>query len=158
MNSQANQSYTAYQYQIIKELKDKIADLNNQIEGSASSKAPNDTKVRYWGLPYVFEITNDNKDEVEADEPIYLYIRDDDSKGLKVPAQNGYIKNDGPGNISYRLNNGSNKGWSHPATLKTGEIDTFDYHDNIQIAIVEITVDTNKTKFRTRFTPGFVKN
>lgn len=155
--SQADQSFSAYQHKLIKELKAKIAKLESTDKVTPGTIAKKGTEMKgYWNLPYVFEITSDNEDDVEADEPTYLYIRDDEHRGLRVPGRNGYIKNDGPGNISYRLNNGLEKGWSHPATIKRGEIDTFDYNDNIQIVIVEITADTNKTRFRTRFTPGFV--
>lgn len=162
--SRPDQSFVTYQHTVIKELKAEIARLTDQLDGTQSkSLRRSATKpmkgtgkdTRYWGLPFVFEITADNEDTIEADVPNYLYIRDDDNKGLRVPARSGYILNDGPGKISYRLNNGTSKGWSHPATLNVGQVDTFDYTDNIQIAIVEITANTDKTRFRTRFTPGF---
>lgn len=159
MESPANKVFTEYQHQVIKELKAQIASLTNQVNTKNNSPIKGTSKKyiqNYWNLPYVFEITSKNENKVQADNPVFLYIRDDEHKGLRVPGRNGYIKNDGPGNLSYRLNNGSENVWSHPATLKRGEIDTFDYNDNIQIVIVEITADTNKTRFRTRFTPGFV--
>ena len=171
----ANQSFTAYQHKLIKELKSQIEHLTGQLEESDTQRREEQARyieqevqkpleavvgteqvIRYQNLPFVFEVDSDNEDEIEANEPFYLYIQDDDSRGLRVPGRGGYIKNDGPGDISYRLSNGSKENWSHPATIKSGEIDTFDYNDNIQIVIVEITADTNKTWFRMRFTPGFV--
>ena len=153
-----NKSFAKYQHQIIKELNAKIVDLTEQVNAASNSPGKGTrgaVKTRYWNLPYVFEVSSSNEDEIVANKPVFLYIRDDDSKGLKVPARSGYILNDGPGEISYRLNNGADDGWSHPATLKVREVDTFEYTDNIQIVTVEITADTNKTRFRTRFTPGF---
>lgn len=155
MFNPADQSFSAYQHQIIKELKAEVERLT-KVGRVVPKPSTGSKRIKYWNLPYVFEITSKNEDLIEADEPFFLYIRDDESRGLRVPGRAGYIKNDGPGTISYRLNNGSELGWSYPATLKKGEIDTFDYNDNIQIVIVEITADTDKTRFRTRFTPGFV--
>ena len=161
--SRSDQSFVTYQHTVIKELKAEIAQLTEQLNGTQSKSSQSAIKptkgtgkdIKCWSLPFVFEITASNENEIEADMPIYLYIRDDDNKGLRVPARSGYILNDGPGKISYRLNNGTSKGWSHPATLNVGQVDTFDYTDNIQIVVVEITADTDKTRFRTRFTPGF---
>lgn len=158
--SGSDQSFATYQHTIIKELKAEIARLTKQqndqtipdIYKTTSSKST----WKRQGLPFVFEITGANEEEIKADEPTYLYIQDDNNKGLGVPARNGYILNDGPGIITYRINNGSSKGWSHPATLKVGEVDIFEYTDNVQIVIVEITADTDYTRFRTKFTPGFV--
>ena len=156
--SNSDQSFAAYQHKLIMELKEEIANLTKQLDNHSSKSQSIGTRAstEYWDLPYVFEITRDNEDEVEADMPISLYVRDDKNKGLRVPGRSGYIKNDGPGKLSYRLNSGSYKGWSHPATLKKGEVDTFDYNDNIHIAIVEITADTDKTRFRVRFAPGLM--
>ena len=157
--SPSDKSFATYQHTVIKELKTEIAQLTEQLDQSTQSaiKPTKGTGEKgYFGLPFVFEITASNEDDIVADEPMYLQIRDDANKGLRVPARSGYILNDGPGKISYRLNNGKSKGWSHPATLKVNEFDTFEYTDNIQVVIVEITADTNKTRFRTRFTPGFI--
>ena len=158
---------------IVKELTAKLTDLTKQLDKSdkqrqidqaklieEAMKRPfesvvaTETKVEYWNLPYVFEVNADNEEDILADEPFYLYVQEDDSRGLRVPGRNGYIKNDGPGNIVYRLNNGVKNSWSYPATIMSGEMDTFDIKDNIKIVIVEITADTDKTRFRTRFTPG----
>lgn len=169
------QSFTAYQHKLIKELKSQVEQLTGQLVESDALRREEQAKfietevqkpleavvgteqvIRYQNLPFVFEVDSENEDEIEANTPVYLYVQDDDSRGLRVPGRGGYIKNDGPGDISYRLSNGSKNNWCHPATIKSGEIDTFDYTDNIQIAIVEITADTDKTWFRVRFTPGAV--
>jgi len=158
---------------IVKELTAKLTDLTKQLDRSdkqrqidqakfieEAMKRPfesvvaTETTVEYWNLPYVYEVNADNEEDILAEEPFYLYVQEDDSRGLRVPGRNGYIKNDGPGNIAYRLNNGEKDSWSHPATIMSGEMDTFDIKDNIKIVIVEITADTDKTRFRTRFTPG----
>ena len=171
----AAQSFTAYQHKLIKELKSRIELLTEQLVESDALRREEQARFIekevqkpleavvgterervFQNLPFVFEVDKDNEDEIEEGEPLFLYIQDDDNRGLRVPGRGGYIKNDGPGDISYRLNNGSKNNWSHPATIKSGEIDTFDFNDNIQIVIVEITADTDKTWFRVRFTPGFV--
>jgi len=158
---------------IIKELTTELAGLTKQLDKSdkqrqvdqaklieEAMKRPfesvvaTETTIEYWNLPFVFEVNADNEEDILANEPFYLYVQDDDSRGLRVPGRNGYIKNDGPGNIEYRLNNGEKDSWSYPATIMSGEVDTFDIKDNIKIVIVEITTDTDKTRFRTRFTPG----
>lgn len=158
---------------VIKELSTKLTDLTKQLDKSdkqrqvdqaklieEAMKKPfesvvaTETTIEYWNLPFVFEINAENEEDILADEPYYLYVQEDDSRGLRVPGRNGYIKNDGPGNIEYRLNNGEKDSWSHPATIMSGEVDTFDISDNIKIVTVEITADTDKTRFRTRFTPG----
>lgn len=175
ISAPVTQSFTAYQHKLIQELKSQIETLTGQLTESDALRREDQAKfiemevqkpleavvgteraITFQNLPFVFEVDSDNENNIEADSPFYLYIQDDDSRGLRVPGRGGYIKNDGPGDISYRLSNGSKNNWSHPATIKNGEIDTFDYTDNIQIVIVEITADTDKTWFRVRFTPGFV--
>lgn len=157
--SPADQSFAAYQHKVIKELKAEIARLNrlqsDQVIPDVHKTTSSKSTMRQQGLPFVFEITGANEEKIKADELTYLYVQDDDNRGLGVPARNGYILNDGPGNITYRISNGSDDGWSHPATLQVGEVDIFEYTDNVQIVIVEITADTDYTRFRTRFTPGF---
>ena len=171
----ANQSFTVYQHKLIRELKSQVDLLTGQLAESDTLRREAQARfiekevqkpleavvgtgkeIQIWNLPYVFEVDSDNEDDIEAGSPIFLYVQDDDSRGLRVPGRGGYIKNDGPGNISYRLSNGSRDKWSHPAVIKNGEMDTFDFTDNVQIVIVEITADTNKTWFRVRFTPGLV--
>ena len=171
----AAQSFTAYQHKLIVELKSQIETLTGQLAESDALRKEEQARfikkevqkpleavvgteqaITFQNLPFVFEVDSDNEDKIEADNPFYLYIQDYDSRGLRVPGRGGYIKNDGPGNISYRLSNGSRDKWSHPAVIKNGEMDTFDFTDNVQIVIVEITADTNKTWFRVRFTPGLV--
>jgi len=158
---------------IIKELATKLTDLTKQLDKSdkqrqidqaklieEAMKKPfesvvaTETAIEFWNLPFVFEVNADNEEDILTNEPYYLYVQEDDSRGLRVPGRNGYIKNDGPGNIEYRLNNGEKDSWSHPATLMSGEVDTFDVSDNIKIVVVEITADTDKTRFRAKFTPG----
>lgn len=171
----AAQSFTAYQHKLIQELKSQIESLTGQLAESDTLRREEQARfikkevqkpleavvgteqaIVFQNLPFVFEIDSDNEDEIEANEPFFLYIQDDDSRGLRVPGRGGYIKNDGPGDISYRLSSGSKNNWSHPATIKSGEMDTFDFNDNIQIVVVEITADTDKTWFRVRFTPGLI--
>ena len=175
LSNPANQNFILYQHKLIRELKGQIDELTGQLVESDTLRRDAQASViqnemqkpltavvgtgketDIWNLPYVFEVDADNEEDIEANNPIFLYVQDDDSKGLRVPGRGGYIKNDGPGNISYRLSNGSRDKWSHPATIKNGELDTFDFTDNVQVVIVEITADTDKTWFRVRFTPGLV--
>lgn len=175
-NNLASSNFAQYQYKVIQELKNTIDSLTTQLDASEKlrmieqakfiqqkKQKPLETIVatnalpQNWNLPFVFEINSDNENNIEADVPYFLYIKDDKSRGLRVPASAGYIKNDGPGKISYRLNSGDSKKWSHPATIMNGEFDVFNGTDNIEIVTIEITADTDKTRFRTRFTPKIME-
>jgi hypothetical protein len=40
-----------------------------------------------------------NEGTIVANNEVYLYVQNDDNWGLKVPADSGYVKNDGPGEL-----------------------------------------------------------
>ncbi len=108
----------------------------------------------YRHVPYVFEITPATRTSIIKDTVYYHYIEDDESRGLGSPGRTGYIKNDGAGDITYRLFNKQQDTWSYPAVLRAGEADVFEYGDNIRVNTVEIIPDSNGTMYRLRFSPG----
>lgn len=109
---------------------------------------------KYRHVPYVFEITAANRATIIKDSVYFYYIEDDESRGLGSPGRSGYIKNDGPGDITYRLYDKIQDTWSYPAVIRAGESDKFDYTDNIRVNTVEIIPDSSGTIYRMRFSSG----
>jgi len=105
-------------------------------------------------VPYVYEVTESNKNSVVAGSEIYCYVQDDEHRGLGTPGRAGVIKNDGPGNITYRLYDKTKDKWSFPSILRPGEAHQYDYNDNVHVSVVEIIPDSDKTMFRVQFTAG----
>lgn len=143
----------------IKELHDEINRLYKSapepgLEGRDRSSRPDVAFNKLRRVPYVFEVTNDNKSTIEKDVSYYYYIEDDESRGLGSPGRSGYIKCDGHGDISYRLYDKVEDTWSFPASLKAGESDEFKYTDNVRINTVEIIPNSDETMFRLRFSSG----
>jgi len=108
----------------------------------------------YRHVPYIFEVTPDNKASIVKDTSYYYYIEDDESRGLGSPGRTGYIKCDGPGDITYRLYNKQQDTWSYPAIIRAGEGDVFEYGDNIRVNTVELIPNSDGTMYRLRFSPG----
>jgi len=111
-----------------------------------------ESKLRH--VPYVFEITAADKSTIIKDSTYYYYIEDDEIRGLGSPGRSGYIKNDGAGDITYRLYNKQQDTWSYPTILRAGEADVFEYGDNIRVNTVEIIPNSNQTIFRLKFSAG----
>ncbi len=108
----------------------------------------------YRHVPYIFEVTPATRTSIVKDTVYYHYIEDDESRGLGSPGRTGYIKNDGAGDITYRLFDKQQDTWSYPAIIRAGEAEVFDYGDNIRVNTVEIIPDSNRTMYRLRFSPG----
>ena len=85
-----------------------------------------------------------------ASEERYLYIQDDDVWGLKVPADSGYIKNDGPGTITVR-NSDDGAHYSKAMTVKRGEQITWENDDDVWNNTVQIVADSSGADYRSRF-------
>lgn len=105
-------------------------------------------------VPYIFEVTPATKADILKDGIYFHYIEDDESRGLGSPGRSGYIKNDGPGDITYRLYNKQQDTWSYPAIIRAGEADVYEYGDNIRVNTVEIIPNSAGTMYRLRFSAG----
>jgi multidrug efflux pump subunit AcrA (membrane-fusion protein) len=133
----------------------KSAGISNPNQGAryvVLSSEVMESRLRH--VPYVFEITAANRATIIKDSVYYYYVENDESRGLGSPGRSGYIKNDGPGDITYRLYDKVQDTWSYPAVIRAGEADKFEYTDNIRVNTVEIIPDSNGTMFRLRFTAG----
>lgn len=81
---------------------------------------------------------------------LYLYIQDDDTWGLKVPADSGYIKNDGPGNITVR-NSDDGEHYTPAKTVKRGEQAIWENDDDVWNHTVHIIADASGAAIRASF-------
>uniref|UniRef100_A0A6M3L874 Uncharacterized protein n=1 Tax=viral metagenome TaxID=1070528 RepID=A0A6M3L874_9ZZZZ len=139
----------------IKELHTEINKLCSNTSSMQIQESNNrDQNNKLRRVPYVFEITESNKNIIEKNVSQYYYIEDDEGRGLGSPGKSGYIKCDGHGDITYRLYDKVEDTWSFPATLKAGESDEFKFTDNVRINTVEITPNSDETMFRLRFSSG----
>lgn len=152
----------------IKTYKTQVRSLQSQVEQLQSrltkaeaapaltlhTDSPPAKREPHSHVPYVYEVTESNKDSVTADSEIYCYVQDDEHRGLGTPGRAGVIKNDGPGNITYRLYDKTKDRWSFPSVLRPGEAHQYDFNDNVHVSIVEIVPDSDKTMFRVQFTAG----
>jgi len=146
MTSQTDKAFMDYQAQIIKELKEELSELKDEKGIEPPTKHNVYNKQSNNNLPYVYEITSANEDLITADEAMFLYVSNDQNRGLGTYGTKGYLKNDGPGTIEYKL--GYTNKWCFPATLKPGESHSFSKDDGIYVDTMEIVADTNKTHFR----------
>lgn len=80
----------------------------------------------------------------------YLYIQDDDNWGLEVPADSGYVKNDGPGEISIR-NSDDGEHYTKEMTVKSGEQLAWEHDDDTWNHTVHLVADSSGAAYRARF-------
>jgi len=85
-----------------------------------------------------------------ANEEKYLYIQNDDTWGLKVPADSGYIKNDGPGTIIVR-NSDDGEHYTPDITVKRGEQAVWENDDDVWNHTIYIIADASGASYRSRF-------
>ena len=95
-------------------------------------------------LPYISEAT------LAANVDTYLQVKDDPVHGLQLPGGTGYVKNDGPGEITVQ-NSDDHDGLSDLSTVKAGEQLMFEEEDDIEICTVHITADASGAAYRARF-------
>lgn len=95
-------------------------------------------------LPFIGE------GSLSASKDVYLLVKDDPVHGLKAPGGTGYVKNDGPGEITVQTTD-DHDGESDSSTIKAGEQLLFEKEDDIQICVVHITADTSGASYRSRF-------
>jgi len=91
-----------------------------------------------------------DEDTLSANSEKYLYVKNDDTWGLEVPADSGYIKNDGPGTITVR-NSDDGEHYSKAMTVKRGEQLTWENDDDIWNHTVHIVADASGASYRSRF-------
>lgn len=85
-----------------------------------------------------------------ANEEMYLHIQDDKNWGLQVPADSGYVKNDGPGVLVIR-NSDDGEHYSPEMAVKSGEQAVWENDDDVWNHTVHIVVDASGAKYRSRF-------
>ena len=95
-------------------------------------------------LPFIAEGT------LAANEEVTLYVKDDIVQGLREPGSTGYVKNDGPGEITVQ-NSDNNDGLSDLSTVKAGEQLLYEKEDDIEICIIHLTADASGASYRARF-------
>lgn len=95
-------------------------------------------------LEYVKEGT------ITASDETYLYIQDDENWGLEVPADSGYVKNDGPGVLTIR-NSDDGEHYTPEMTVNSGEQLTWENDDDVWNHTVHIVADAVGASYRSRF-------
>lgn len=95
-------------------------------------------------LPFVKEGT------LAANEEVFLEVKDDEVHGLQAPGSTGYVKNDGPGEITVQSTDNSD-GMSDVSTVKAGEQLIYEKEDDVEICTVHITADASGASYRARF-------
>lgn len=103
---------------------------------------PDDAKSK---LPFIDERT------LIASEEIFLYVKSDSVYGLQMPANSGYVLNDGPGNLLVS-NSDDNDKWSINSTLEPGDQLLWEVGDDVDINVVRIVADAAGAAYRSRFT------
>ena len=111
----------------IDELLHTVIDILNEIKSNTVPQAeaqnpPGEFPVRH--LPFVSEET------LSANSSKELLIRTDNEQGLGVSGKTGYIRNDGPGALTFTIDDGIS-GSSLPQTLNNGEYINFRREDNV---------------------------
>lgn len=85
-----------------------------------------------------------------ANEETHLYIQDDKTWGLKVPADSGYVINDGPGVLIVR-NSDDGEHYSKAMTVNSGEYLSWENDDDVWNHTVHIIADSSGASYRSRF-------
>jgi len=96
-------------------------------------------------LPFIDERT------LTASQTVYLAVQDDPVYGLRIPAQSGYVINDGPGEVTIRTSDDGAR-WSKASVIKRGENYVCEHDDDVWIHSIELTADASGAAYRARFT------
>ena len=100
--------------------------------------------------PFVRHLEYVNEGTIAASAEEYLYIQDDENWGLEVPADSGYVKNDGPGVLTIR-NSDDGEHYTLEMTVKSGEQITWENDDDVWNHTVHIVADAAGALYRARF-------
>ena len=95
-------------------------------------------------LPFVDERT------LSANEEVYLYIKSDEVWGLRVPADSGYLINDGPGELEVRVSD-DGEHYTKVQTVKSGEPLWLENDDDIWAHTVHVVADSVGAAYRSAF-------
>ena len=95
-------------------------------------------------LPFIDERT------LVASAEVFIDVQDDPVYGLRTPAESGYVKNDGPGDITIRISDDGDR-WSRAAVIKRGENYECEHSDDVWIHSVHLIADAAGAAFRSRF-------
>lgn len=90
------------------------------------------------------------EDTIAANGETYLYVQSDEDWGLEVPADSGYVKNDGPGVLTIR-NSDDGENYTKEMTVKSGEQLTWENDDDVWNHTVHIVADSSGASYRSRF-------
>ena len=100
--------------------------------------------------PYERHLEYVNEGTIAANAEEYLYVQNDENWGLKVPADSGYVKNDGPGELIIR-NSDDGEHYTPEMTVKSGENLTWEHDDDVWNHTVHIVADASGASYRSRF-------
>lgn len=100
--------------------------------------------------PFVRHLEYVKEGAIAVNAEIYLYIKNDEDQGLQVPADSGYIKNDGPGEIFVR-NSDDGEHYTPVITVKAGENVNWEHDDDIWNHTVHVEADAAGAQYRSRF-------
>ena len=95
-------------------------------------------------LPFIDERT------LAASETVFLEVQEHPTYGLQRPADSGYVKNDGPGDMTIRTSDNGER-WSKASVIKRGENYVCEHDDDVWIHSVELTADASGAAYRSRF-------
>lgn len=95
-------------------------------------------------LPFIDERT------LAANEEFYIHVASDPSWGLDIPADSGYLTNDGPGVIEVRISD-DGEHYTKVKTVKSGDGAEWENDDDIWIHTVHVVADTNGASYRSGF-------
>jgi len=100
--------------------------------------------------PFERHLAYIDEDTLPANGEKYLYIQDDDTWGLEVPADSGYLINDGPGALTIR-NSDDGEHYSKSRTVKSGETIVWENDDDVWNHTVHIAADSSGASYRAAF-------
>ena len=100
--------------------------------------------------PYERHLEFVDEGTLAASEERYLYVKDNETWGLQVPADSGYLKNDGPGTIIVR-NSDDGVHYTPVITVKRGEQAVWEHDDDVWNHTVHIVADASGAEYRSRF-------
>ena len=85
-----------------------------------------------------------------ANEDVWLQVQDDENWGLKVPADSGYVTNDGPG-ILYVRNSDDGEHYTPVKTAFAGDQIIWENDDDVWNHTVHIKADATGASYRSSF-------
>ena len=95
-------------------------------------------------LPFVDEGT------MLASEEKYIYVADEEVYGLEVPADSGYLINDGPGTLEVRISD-DGEHYTKVQTVQSGDAATWENDDDTWVHTVHVVADSIGAAYRSAF-------